>query len=93
MLLPLESYLFILLVSESTKCLEDNEKHTAIDHVGKKKDGLFFSGSCVYSIQPNYQSCHISLSVFWIDHISLCVLKFVLQEFRNCSFFTSLKEV
>lgn len=51
----------------------------------KKKDDIhFYSGSCVYCIQQNYQSWHIFLSVFWIDHISLVVLKCMLQEFSGC---------
>lgn len=55
--------------------------------MGKKKDLHLYSGSYVYSIQQNYQSCHIFLSVFWIDHISLVVLKCMLQELRSCLFF------
>jgi len=51
--------------------------------VKKKKDDLhFYSGSYVYSIQQNCRSCHIFLSVFWIDHISLVVLKCMLQELK-----------
>jgi len=50
----------------------------------KKKDDHFYSVSYAYSIQQN---CRIFLSIFWIDHISLVVLKCMSQELRSCLFF------